>query len=76
MGSEYRSTRPSSTEIDGLWDTVWDGTVVVDSPDYLQLTILMETEKKETWDPISGRYSKSITYKWDGCDCGNTVTYT
>ena len=76
MGEDYRSSRPSSTEIDNLWDTVWDGTVYVNSPSYPSMTILMETEKKETWDPISGRYSKSITYRWDGCDCGATVTYS
>lgn len=82
MGEAYRATRPSSTEIDALQDTVWDGSVKVGGTIfnngthlYKEVTTVLESEMKETWDPISGRYSKSVTYRWDGCDCEDTVDY-
>lgn len=77
MGEDYRSARPTGAGgVDDLWDTVWDGTVQKNGVGYPDVTYVIESEVKETWDPISGRYSKTKTYQWDGCDCGDTVTYS
>ncbi len=72
MGKDYRSAKPS-TGIDSLWATVWNGTVSVGGVGYSEVTYVIESEVKQTWDPVSGRYTKTKTYQWDGCDCGNTV---
>ena len=61
----YRDKGPptiSETDSLGLWKKVWPPTNYV-------LHNVRNISKNESWDPISGVYSKSKTYQWHVSNC-------
>ena len=64
MGDEYRSEGPPAiTETAGsLWAKVWP------PPDYTLYSLVLMSQS-ESWDPVSGTFSRTKTYRWLSSYC-------